>query len=135
MNKTPNLPEVTKSFEKLDGAEQNLWTALHSLKEGETAEGKPEGDSNGEQFCAMAFEYLTLKKHIEDLEKAKKLIRDFLVGRLVSRGLGVVNCDTARVTLSALTKEVMDKEYLKEACPDAFARVPDTLRLDVTEAK
>lgn len=132
----PNLPTATKSFEKLTDRERLLWKELNEIKEsGNSTDGKPEGDSNGDQFCAMTAEYLRLNKAIEALESEKKTIRDFLYGRLITRSLGVVNCDTGTVSLRASQKEVQDTKYLKEIAPEAFATVPDQLKLYVTEAK
>ncbi len=129
------LPTSTKSFDKMSIKEVELWTILRNIKEdGGTPDDKPEGDSTGDKFCASVEEYLALSLEISKLEKAKKALADFLYGRLVARGLGIITCDSGTAALAAYTKEVQDTEYLKEIAPKAFAVVPDRLQLRVTKS-
>lgn len=133
---TPTLPSSTKAFDEMSEPAQRLWTALSVIKEhGESMYGKPEADSNGEQFSGAAQRYLEINSQMDRLKGEKEKLRDFLFDRLVARKLGVIECPCGRVTLSAFSKEIMDREYLKEVAPEAFATVPDGLRLNVLKPR
>ena len=126
---TPRLPIHTKTFASYSIEEKALWDLLLMLKEDDA--GIPTVTCRQPEVIDAYLGYKQAREAISNLETAKARYGKVLYNTLVKNHAGKVVTPLGSFSMLTFVREEMDKEYLREAAPEAFTTIPDRLQIKV----
>lgn len=129
INMVPRLPHETKNFASYSFEERALWEKLFTIKEdkGETVTLTTRNPELVDTYLA----YKSVRDQIKALEEMKSRLNKILYEALVGNMVGEIKTPAGSFSMTAFTREEMDKEYLRVVAPEGFTVVPDRLQVNV----
>lgn len=128
MNK-PILPEFGVGFVALSDRAKELWVKARMFSE--SKEPVTTMVSKSDVVSEAIKSYNMCNDEIKSYEKIKENARKVIFDALVKNQAVRMETDSGYAYVEASTQEVMDKDYLRDKEPNAFAIVPAALKVVV----
>jgi hypothetical protein len=125
----PVLPEFGSGFKALNEKARELWVKARLISE--SKEPVTTMVSKSVTLDEAIKSFISASDEIKSYESIKENARKVIFDALVKNQAVRMETDSGYAYVEAATQEILDKDYLREVAPEAFAVVPAALRVMV----